>query len=158
MHYTCTLLPAFNAVFIEYMRQEIKLFHLSFTAIGFSISPQYKFFLMKHTLMKQAGIDQQTSPVWKHEARLWAKKSKGNSPTTFTLFSGHKRQMHCTIWEVFQVSIFFEVHDTQHEAECFKLLWHQMCFRRGAVNVDECRTDQVLHTFAFNVWQHQSCA
>lgn len=114
---------------------------------------------MKHT----AGVDQQTSPVWEHDACLWAKKMKGNSPTTFTLFLGHKRQMHCTIWEVFQASIlllllFFKVHDTQQEAESFKLLWHQMCFRRGAGDVDECRTDQVLHTFVFKVWQHQSCA
>lgn len=56
------------------------------------------------------------------------------------------------------VSIFFKVHDTQQEAERFKLLWHHTLFQRGAVNVDEYRTDQVLHTFVFKVWQCQSNA
>ena len=68
--------------------------------------------------------------------------------------------MHCIIWEVFadSFSIFFVGHDTQHEAECFKLLWHHMLFRRGAVNVDEYRTDQVPHAFVFKFWQYQSSA
>lgn len=57
---------------------------------------------------------------------------------TFTLFLGDRRQMHCIIWEFFQIrSLFcFKVHDTQHEAEYFEQLWHHT-FRRGAVNVDE---------------------
>lgn len=56
------------------------------------------------------------------------------------------------------LSIFFEVHDTQHGAECFKLLWHHTLMRREAVNEDEYRTDQVPHAFDFKAWQYQSSA
>lgn len=125
--------------------QNPNLLHLFFTATGLSISPQHKPFLMKHT----AGMDQQISPLWEHDAHLCIKKRGAKSPITFTLFLGHRMQTDCIIWEVFQTHSLFLFKFMTHSMKQNSLSYCDTLFRRGAVNVDEYRTDQVPHKFFF---------